>query len=123
MVFRFVTIATRLGAENGVPAPLTIDGPQGRDWLVQPCASATSSPGGLVRLSASRCSSNRASVDSSSRGRVRLSDRAPGTIDWWSRAGFGTREVAPDEPPSRLMAGARGQSSQTTARGVSVSAG
>ena len=40
-----------------------VDGPQGRDWLVQPCASATSSPGGLIRSGANRCSLNRASVD------------------------------------------------------------
>ena len=63
MVSYFATIATRLGADKC--AARAVDGPQGRDWLVQPCASATSSPDGLVRSGsgASRCSLNRASVD------------------------------------------------------------
>ena len=93
MVSQFVTIVIRLGADKC--AARAVDGPQGRDWLVQPCASATSSPDGPVRSGASRCSLNPASVDASNTGESRLSDQAPETTDWWSRAGFGTREVAP----------------------------
>ena len=61
MVSYFATIVTRLGADKC--AARAVDGPQGRDWLVQLCASVTSSPDGLVRSGASRCSLNRASVD------------------------------------------------------------
>ena len=61
MVSYFATIVTRLGADKC--AARAVDGPQGRDWLVEPCASATSSPDGLVRSGASRRSLNRASVD------------------------------------------------------------
>ena len=55
----------RLGTANGVPR--AVDGLQGRGWLLEPCASATSSPDGLARSDASRFSLCRASFDASSR--------------------------------------------------------